>query len=144
MPNYASQTLHHILFITHSSSHTLHHTLFITHSLSHTLHHTLFHTLHHTLFITANPLLPSPIPLTDRTESGPVCEGMRRKLVRVMAGQVSLSPPPPLPPPSLTGKTESDPVVKGMRRKLVRVIAGRVSLFPPPPFDRQNRETLSG
>ena len=81
-------------------------------------------------------LVPSPPPLTGRTESGPVVEGMRKKLVRVMAGQVSLSPPPPLPPPPLTGKTESDPVVEGMRGKPVRVIAGRVSPFPSPPPQR--------
>ena len=48
----------------------------------------------------AGSACPHPPPLLNgRTEIGPVGEGMGGKLVRVMAGRVSSSPPPTFPPP---------------------------------------------
>ena len=72
------------------------------------------------------PFLPPA--LTGRTESGPVGEGMRGKLVLDMAGLVSLSPPPPSLP--LIGRTERGSVGERIGQKLVRVAACRIS--PPP------------
>ena len=123
-------TLHHTLFTTHSSSHTLYHTLFITLFITHSSSHTLCHTL----FITANSLLPSPPPWTGRTESGPVGVGMRGKLVRVVAGRVSSSPPPL--PLGLAGQRVAQWMKECAGTGSSR--GGLVSSSPPPlpsPFD---------
>ena len=108
----SAYTLHHTLSTTHFIMH-FHHTLFITYLSSHTLQHKLFikhfssHTRHHTLTgfsqsVSLSPPLPSPpqhaLNLTSRTESGPVGEGMHRKLVRVwQAGSSRPLLPPPYP-----------------------------------------------